>query len=53
LGDVSGTKWIVMEGLNEGESVISDGLQKVTAGAEVDARPATATEVGEDTSGDQ
>ena len=53
LGDVSGAKWIVMEGLNEGESVISDGLQKVTAGAEVDARPATATEVGEDTSGDQ
>jgi membrane fusion protein, multidrug efflux system len=35
LGEVSGTRWIVTGGLAEGELVISEGLQKVTAGGEV------------------
>lgn len=53
VGDVSGTKWIVTDGLKEGELVISNGLQKVTAGAEVNPQPAPAAEEGEGASGAQ
>jgi len=35
LGDEHGTDWIVRDGLTSGEWVITDGIQKVTAGAEV------------------
>jgi membrane fusion protein (multidrug efflux system) len=38
LGESSGTKWIVAEGLDENELVISDGIQKVTPGSEVNPR---------------
>jgi len=35
LGDQRGDKWIVLEGLNDGDRVIVDGLQKVQPGAHV------------------
>jgi membrane fusion protein, multidrug efflux system len=35
LGEESGGEWIVTEGLQEGELVISDGVQKVTPGGQV------------------
>ncbi len=35
LGNEFGTGWIVTDGLSSGEWVISEGIQKVTAGAEV------------------
>jgi membrane fusion protein, multidrug efflux system len=41
LGEESGIEWIVLQGLQEGELVISDGLQKVTPGQPV--RPVQAT----------
>jgi membrane fusion protein, multidrug efflux system len=41
LGEESGAEWIVIEGLQEGERVISDGVQKVTPGGQV--RPVTAS----------
>jgi len=50
LGDASGTKWIVTEGLKEGELVISEGLQKVIEGAEVSPSLAPAVDGGEDAS---
>lgn len=53
LGDVSGTRWIVTEGIKEGELVISEGLQKVIEGAEVSASPALAADGGEGASGAQ
>lgn len=53
LGEVAGTKWIVTEGLREGELVISDGLQKVTSGGEVNPQPASASDVGEGSAGAQ
>lgn len=53
LGEASGTKWIVTEGLEEGELVISDGLQKVTAGGEVNPQQAPKAEAREVTTGAQ
>ncbi len=53
LGEVSGTRWIVTQGLKEGELVISDGLQKVRAGGEVSPSAAPAPDDGEGTSGAQ
>jgi membrane fusion protein, multidrug efflux system len=41
LGEESGTEWIVTQGLQEGEPVISEGLQKVTPGQPVNPVRAT------------
>ena len=35
LGDQRGDKWIVLEGLNDGDRIVVDGLQKVQPGAHV------------------
>ena len=53
LGDVFGTDQIVTEGLQEGEPVISNGLQKVTPGSQVNPTVASTDEGGEETSGAQ
>ncbi len=39
LGEEVGTDWIVNEGLSEGESVITSGVQKVTPGGQVNPVP--------------
>lgn len=45
-GSVSGDKWIVSSGLNAGDRVIVEGLQKVRAGATVVAVPFQAGDAG-------
>jgi membrane fusion protein (multidrug efflux system) len=35
LGDQRGDKWIVLEGINDGDRIVVDGLQKVQPGAHV------------------
>jgi len=47
LEEEYGSDWIVKQGLNAGEWVVSDGLQKVTPGAEVNPSPASAPESSE------
>lgn len=39
LGDALGNKWVVKSGLNAGDQLIVDGLQKVKPGAEAKAVP--------------
>jgi membrane fusion protein (multidrug efflux system) len=41
LGASLGTEWIVLSGLKDGETVIADGVQKVTPGGKVVAEPWT------------
>tara|TARA_R110002110_G_scaffold271566_1_gene486967 strand:- start:68297 stop:69562 length:1266 start_codon:yes stop_codon:yes gene_type:complete len=40
LGNKHGVKWIVLQGLKEGEWVITEGIQKVSPGLQVEARVA-------------
>ena len=35
LGDQRGDKWIVLEGLEDGDRIVVDGIQKVQPGAHV------------------
>jgi membrane fusion protein, multidrug efflux system len=42
VGPRLGTQWVVTNGLNQGEKVIVEGLQKVTDGSEVKPEPAPA-----------
>jgi membrane fusion protein (multidrug efflux system) len=39
LGETFGRDWIVLKGINAGERVIVDGVQKVRAGMQVDPKP--------------
>jgi membrane fusion protein (multidrug efflux system) len=39
VGDRIGTQWIIAEGLNPGERVVAEGIQKVRAGAQVNPKP--------------
>jgi membrane fusion protein (multidrug efflux system) len=39
LGDAVGDKWVVKSGLNPGDQLIVDGLQKVKPGAPAQAVP--------------
>jgi RND family efflux transporter MFP subunit len=39
VGDRVGTQWIIAEGLNPGERVIAEGIQKVRPGMHVNAKP--------------
>ena len=39
VGDRVGSQWIVAEGLNPGESVVAEGVQKVRPGAHVNPKP--------------
>ncbi len=41
VGDRIGNEWIISEGLNPGESVVAEGIQKVRAGITVNAKPYT------------
>ncbi|MFB2566044.1 efflux RND transporter periplasmic adaptor subunit [Rhizobium sp. IMFF44] len=41
LGASLSTEWIVVSGLNDGETIIADGVQKVTPGGKVVAEPWT------------
>lgn len=43
LGAVTGSDWVVESGLNDGDSVIVDGVQKVQPGGKVAAEPWTPT----------
>jgi membrane fusion protein (multidrug efflux system) len=39
VGDRVGTQWIIAEGLNPGERIVAEGIQKVRAGAQVNPKP--------------
>jgi membrane fusion protein (multidrug efflux system) len=39
VGQRSGSLWIINQGLNPGERVVVEGLQKVKAGMTVDPKP--------------
>jgi RND family efflux transporter MFP subunit len=39
VGDRVGTQWVIAEGLNPGERVVAEGIQKVRAGMHVNAKP--------------
>jgi RND family efflux transporter MFP subunit len=39
VGDRVGTQWIIAEGLNPGERVVAEGVQKVRQGAHVSPKP--------------
>jgi membrane fusion protein (multidrug efflux system) len=39
VGDRVGTEWIIAEGLNPGERVVAEGVQKVRQGAHVNPKP--------------
>jgi RND family efflux transporter MFP subunit len=39
VGDRVGTQWIIAEGLNPGERVVAEGIQKVRPGAHVNPKP--------------
>src|SRR6266849_3043587 len=44
VGDRVGTQWIIAEGLNPGERVVAEGVQKVRSGARVSPKPFGAQE---------
>lgn len=46
LGTSIGTEWIVDSGLNPGERVVAEGVQKVRAGMKVNAKPFVAETTG-------
>ena len=46
LGTSIGTEWIVDSGLNPGERVVAEGVQKVRAGMKVNAKPFAAETTG-------
>jgi RND family efflux transporter MFP subunit len=39
VGDRVGTRWIIISGLNPGERVVAEGVQKVRTGAHVNPKP--------------
>ena len=39
VGAQVGTQWVITSGLNPGEKVVAEGVQKVHAGARVNAKP--------------
>jgi membrane fusion protein (multidrug efflux system) len=39
VGDRVGTQWIIAEGLNPGERVVAEGIQKVRPGVHVNPKP--------------
>jgi len=39
VGDRVGADWVITEGLNPGERVVAEGIQKVRAGAQVNPKP--------------
>jgi RND family efflux transporter MFP subunit len=47
VGDLSGTQWIVTEGLHRGENVVAEGVQKVRTGMQVNPKPFAADAKGE------
>lgn len=47
VGDLSGTEWIVTDGLKRGDNVVAEGVQKVRTGMQVNAKPFAADPKGE------
>jgi membrane fusion protein (multidrug efflux system) len=47
VGDVSGSQWIVTEGLHQGDTVVAEGVQKVRTGMQVNPKPFGAEAKGE------
>jgi membrane fusion protein, multidrug efflux system len=43
VGDRVGADWIITDGLNPGERVVAEGVQKVAPGAQVNPKPYTQT----------
>jgi RND family efflux transporter MFP subunit len=41
VGDRIGSQWIIISGLNHGERVVAEGVQKVRTGAQVNPKPFT------------
>ncbi|MGA8272650.1 MAG: efflux RND transporter periplasmic adaptor subunit [Candidatus Sulfotelmatobacter sp.] len=46
VGDQVGTEWVIADGLNHGERVVVEGVQKLHAGATVNPRPFVAQAKG-------
>jgi membrane fusion protein (multidrug efflux system) len=47
VGDLSGSQWIVTEGLHRGDTVVAEGVQKVRTGMQVNPKPFAAEAKGE------
>jgi membrane fusion protein (multidrug efflux system) len=47
VGDRVGSEWVISEGLNRGERVVAEGVQKLHAGAPVNPRPYVAQAKGD------
>ena len=39
VGDRIGNQWVIAQGLNPGEKVVAEGVQKVRPGAKVNPKP--------------
>jgi membrane fusion protein (multidrug efflux system) len=46
VGDRVGTQWVIAEGLNAGERIVAEGVQKVRAGLQVKPKPFAAETKG-------
>jgi RND family efflux transporter MFP subunit len=46
VGDRIGSQWIISEGLNPGEKIVAEGVQKVRPGAKVNSKPFVAETKG-------
>jgi membrane fusion protein (multidrug efflux system) len=47
VGDLSGSEWVVTEGLHQGDTVVAEGVQKVRTGMQVNPKPFAAEPKGE------
>jgi len=47
MGDQIGNQWIVTQGLQPGQEVVAEGVQKLRAGAKVNAKPYTGSAGGD------
>lgn len=47
VGDRVGNQWVIAQGLNQGERIVAEGVQKVRSGARVNPKPFVASTKGE------
>src|SRR5271155_4801574 len=47
VGDRVGNQWVIAQGLNQGERIVAEGVQKVRPGARVNPKPFVASTKGE------
>ncbi|MGB2605667.1 MAG: efflux transporter periplasmic adaptor subunit, partial [Candidatus Sulfotelmatobacter sp.] len=47
VGDRVGNQWVIAQGLNQGERIVAEGVQKVRSGARVNPKPFVTSTKGE------